>query len=107
MEIISTTVTRTARHKTEEVTYNIDYSTTDGRLDRVGLNVYRPSSGESGEEYLGTVHYDGHTVSCNLRWNGRLAAIFTAATDFISEIIASETANAPHNATTNNNTTTK
>jgi hypothetical protein len=87
MDITSTTVTRTAKHKSNGADYNIDYSTTDGHLDRIGLNIYRPPHDDQGEEYLGSVHYDGHNISCNLQWSDDLAALFETAVGFIAEVI--------------------
>ncbi len=89
MEIIRTTIIRTAHHKTETVAYNIDYSTTQGQLERAQINVYRPPVGEVSEEYLGSVHYDGQTLSSSLRWSDDLAGIFETAASFIAEIIKS------------------
>jgi hypothetical protein len=103
MEITSTTVTRTARHKTNGAAYNIDYSTTDGHLDRIGLNIYRPPQDGEPEEYLGTVHYDGYNISCNLRWSDDLAALFETAVGFIAEIIE-EVGDEPSEETPANNT---
>jgi hypothetical protein len=89
MEITSTTVTRTAHHKTNGAVYNIEYSETNGRLDRIGLNIFRPPQEGEIQDYYGSVHYDGNAISCNLRWNENLAHLFEAATAFIAEIIES------------------
>ncbi len=103
MEITSTMVTRTAHHKTENAIYNIDYSTTDGRLDRIGLNIFRPQKEDEAESFVGTVHYDGHNISCHLRMEDDLANLFETAAGFIAEIIE-EVGNEPANETPDNNT---
>jgi hypothetical protein len=87
MEITSTTVTRTARHTTESAIYNIDYSTVDGRLDRVGVNIFRPAEGSEAETWPGSVHYDGRNVSCNLGWGEDPARLFETAIGIIAGII--------------------
>jgi len=89
MEITSTTVTRTARHTTAAAHYNIDYSVIDGRLDRVGLNIFRPPHEDVAERHLGSVHYDGHNIACHLPMEDDLADLFETAVGFVAEIIES------------------
>ncbi len=102
MEITRTTVTRNARHTTPTGIFSIDYTTTDERLDHVGVDVFR-SPLESGEEtFIGTVQYDGHNIACNLPMEEDLAHLFETAVGFIAEIIES-TGHTPEEEAPDNN----
>lgn len=93
MEITSTVTTKTARHVTDEAAFSIDYTTTNGKLDRIQLNIFAPTAQpedeNSNETYLGSIYYDGQNLTCSIPWSDRVPEYFEAATDFISEIICS------------------
>jgi hypothetical protein len=96
-------VTRTAHHTTENAIYKIDYSTTNDRLDRIGLDIFRPPQEEQEESFVGTVHYDGHNISCHLGMEEDLVNMLETAVGFIAQIIE-EVGNEPAEAMPNNHT---
>lgn len=89
MEITSTILTKTARHATDHGVYNIDYTITNGKLDRIQLNIFRPPAENEAEVYLGMVYYDGQNITCNIPWTENAALYFDTAADFIENIIES------------------
>lgn len=89
METITTILTKTGRHTTDHGIYNIDYTITNGKLDKVQLNIFRPAGENAAEEYLGMVYYDGNNVTCHIPWTDNAALYFDTAADFIEEIIES------------------
>ncbi len=89
MEITTTTVTRTARQTTPAGIFNIEYSTINERLERVGIHILRPPLENEAESFLGTVHYDGRNISCHIVMEEDLAHLIETAVGFIAEIIES------------------
>lgn len=89
MEITSTTVNRTARHITEKAILSADYTTTNGQLERIQVNIYESATETDSQAYLGTVYYDGRNVSCHIPWHEDAVYYFQAAAGFIASIIES------------------
>ncbi len=89
MEITRTTVTRNAQHTTPAGIFSIDYSTTDERLDHIGIDVFRPAQEGGEESFVGTVNYDGQFISCRFQMEEDLSHLFETAVGFIAEIIES------------------
>ena len=87
MEITNTVTTKTARHVSDKGAYNIDYTITNGKLDRVQLNIFQMPEEDQEEVYLGTVNYDSGNISCIIPWHEDAAHYFEMATAFIAEII--------------------
>lgn len=75
MEIITTTVTRTAEETTPNGTYAIDYTVTDGKLERASATVRSPDEQENGK-YLGNIGYENGSINCSfLYYPDRKAAL--------------------------------
>lgn len=89
MEITSTVVTKTARHQTEEESFNLDYIMTNGALDNVQVSIFHLPQENLEEQYLGSVSFDGRSISCNIPWSDGVSGYFETAIGFIAQIIES------------------
>lgn len=99
MEITSTVITRTARHRTDSVLFTIEYTVVDERLDRIHLNMFDPvpqplSDAAEAEqaatptqgEYIGSIYFEGRNLSCNIPWREDAAELFSTGVGFIARI---------------------
>ena len=60
MKIIRITTTKTAQERTERAFYNLDFTMTDGALERVVATVYTPESrldSDPAPVFIGTLTY--------------------------------------------------
>lgn len=93
MNIIKTTIVKTAREETSAAIYNFEYTITDKVLERVVATLFTPAGSAEhpeGEQYLGTITYEHENLYCNLPCTGRQAApLITQFEDFLQQIKAS------------------
>lgn len=74
MKIIRITTTKTAQERTERAFYNLDFTMTDGALERVVATVYTPESrldSDPAPVFIGTITYENGQIFCSLP-KGRL-----------------------------------
>ncbi len=79
MKIISTVKTDTALMQTGNALYVVEYTTTDGKLNRIQVTVKKPVTDDTPTEdapILGYIYLDHGNISCNLFGNVGLASLF-------------------------------
>lgn len=65
MEIINTTITRTAEETTANGTYALDYSVMNGKLDRVQVSIRGNKADDNGNRYLGNIVFENGSINSN------------------------------------------
>ena len=99
MNIIRITTTKTAREKNEHALYNLDFTITDGVLERVLATIYDPSTNLESDVapiFIGTITYENEQVFCSLPGRASIAELMADFEEFmnnIQTIVASETEN--------------
>lgn len=85
MEIIDTTITRTAEESTPCGIYSLNFTVTNGSLERVHAAV-RSSKGD--DKYLGNLVYENGNINASLlcRAEGKTAPLVEDFEGFIAEI---------------------
>lgn len=94
MDIIRIT-TKTAQERNERALYNLDYTLTDGTLERIVATdtpESRPDS-DTAPVFIGTITYENGQVFCSLPREAAIAGLMADFESFLSRIqadIASE-----------------
>lgn len=66
MNILKTTITRTAEEKTANGHFKLDYTVSDGVLERISATIHKPGPQPGvSNEYLGTIIYEASAVNLN------------------------------------------
>ncbi len=67
MKITNTIITRHANGETSNGKYQLEYSITNGTLNRVFANISRlPTDENPNETYIGNISYDNGMMNCSL-----------------------------------------
>lgn len=91
MEIINVTTTKTAQERNEHGLYLIDYTITNGCLERVHAAVYDSSANLSGEmspPFFGNVTYENGQIFCSLSEGAPVAILVSDFELYLKEIKA-------------------
>lgn len=87
MEITSTIITRTACQESDRARFAIEYSTVDGRLQRIRMNILTPATeAEPEEKYLGNACFDGREFSCSIHFTEDIPYYIEKALECIRQI---------------------
>lgn len=89
MKVIRTTTTKTAQERNENALFNLDYTITDGTLERVLATVYSPESELESEEapvFLGTITYENGQVFCALPGDASITDLMNDFEQFLAQI---------------------
>lgn len=67
MNIIKTTITRSAEEITANGLFKLDYTVCDNVLERISVTIHKPSEKKGmPNEYLGSIVYEAAAVNLNL-----------------------------------------
>lgn len=91
MDIIRITTTKTAQERNERALYNLDYTLTDGTLERIVATVYTPESrpdSDTAPVFIGTITYENGQVFCSLPREAAIAELMADFESFLSRIQA-------------------
>lgn len=89
MNIISTTLTRRAEERTAQALYHIDYTITDGTLERVLAAIYHPvATQDAGEApaFVGNITFEGGQIFCSLPESAPVAEHMAAFEEYLAEV---------------------
>ena len=90
MDILSTTIIKTAEETTANAFYALEFTLVNNQLTKVQASVYGLPSGEHGEkQHLGYVIFENDNINCSLPGTAPLLKIFTDF-EFFMELIKSE-----------------
>ena len=88
MNITNTLVTRSAVLETAGAFYYAEYTEENERLLRVQCNIHEPAvEDDVPGPYVGSVHMDHGTISCNMPFSEKSADYFKTAADMIVSIL--------------------
>ncbi len=94
MDIIRITTIKTAQERNDRAFYNMDFTVTDGMLERVVATVYTPGSrldSDTAPAFIGTITYENGQVFCSLPKEASIAGLMTDFEQFLSQIQAAVT----------------
>lgn len=89
MKIIRITTTKTAQERTERAFYNLDFTITDGTLERVVATVYTPESRPDSDPapiFIGTITYENSQIFCSLPKDASIAGLMGDFENFMVQI---------------------
>lgn len=89
MKIICITTTKTAQERTERAFYNLDFTMTDGALERVVATVYTPESrldSDPAPVFIGTITYENGQIFCSLPKDASIAGLMGDFENFMVQI---------------------
>lgn len=67
MNITNTILTRTATEVTQNASYTLEYTVTNGSLDRIQATIEELSVNENTEQhFIGTIYLEHGNLSCNI-----------------------------------------
>ena len=72
MKVTSTIITKVAEATTENGSYNLEYSITDGILERVQTTAFKPSTNEQ-RIAVGSIYYDRGSVTINMPFSSDMS----------------------------------
>ena len=87
MKVTSTIITKVAEATSENGSYNLEYSITDGVLERVQTTVFKPSTTEQ-RIAVGSIYYDRGSVTINMPFDPDMAKYVADATTQIESILS-------------------
>ena len=87
MKVTSTIITKVAEATTSNGSYNLEYSITDGVLERVQTTAFKPSTNEH-RIAIGSIYYDRGSVTINMPFNSDMAKYVADATTQIESILS-------------------
>lgn len=70
MDIIKTTVTRTAEEKTAHGIFNVEFTVSDDTLERISATIRKADNKGLPGEYLGSAVYEASATNLNLMNTG-------------------------------------
>lgn len=91
MNIIRTTTTKTVQERNERALYNLDYTLTDGTLERVLATIYSPGSdldSAAAPTFIGTITCENGQIFCSLPADAPVAGLMGDFADFLDRIKA-------------------
>lgn len=78
MNVTIVTVITTAEEKTDNATYVVEYTVTNGTLTRASANIMEPYNSKSSDlQSIGMIYLEQDIVTCNLPKDRDLAPYFT------------------------------
>lgn len=89
MDIIRITTTKTAQERNERALYQLDFTTTDGALERVVATVYTPESRPDSDTppvFIGTITYENGQIFCSLPKEASIAGLMADFENFMVQI---------------------
>ena len=87
MKVTSTIITKVAEATTENGSYNLEYSITDGVLERVQTTAFKPSMNEH-RIAVGSIYYDRGNVTINMPFGKDIAKYVADAVGQIENILS-------------------
>lgn len=95
MEIIDTTIIRTAESTTANGSYVLDYTVLNRKLERVQATIRSTKAEDNGERYLGNIVYENGSINSNFLYNigkpiAPMIADFEKFMDDILEVLQEE-----------------
>lgn len=87
MKVTSTIITKVAESTTENGSYNLEYSITDGILERVQTTAFKPSTNEQ-RIAVGSIYYDRGSVTINMPFSSDMSKYVADATRQIESILS-------------------
>ena len=87
MKVTSTIITKVAETTTENGSYNLEYSITDGILERVQTTAFKPSTNEQ-RIAVGSIYYDRGSVTINMPFSSDMSKYVADATRQIESILS-------------------
>ena len=87
MKVTSTIITKVAEATTENGSYNLEYSITDGVLERVQTTAFKPSTNEH-RIAVGGIYYDRGSVTINMPVGKDIAKYVADAVGQIENILS-------------------
>lgn len=100
MDIIRITTTKTAQERNERALYQLDFTTTDGALERVVATVYTPESrpdSDTAPIFIGTITYENGQIYCALPKEASIAGLMTDFEQLMALIQADTAAGSAEN----------
>ena len=87
MKVTSTIITKVAEATTENGSYNLEYSITDGILERVQTTAFKPSTNEQ-RIAVGSIYYDRGSITINMPFSSDMSKYVADATRQIESILS-------------------
>lgn len=90
MDILTTTIIKTAEEKTLNAAYSLEFTTTNNQISKVQASVYTLPTGEHAEkQHLGYIIFENENINCSLSGSAPLTKIITDF-EFFMDLIKSE-----------------
>jgi hypothetical protein len=89
MELINITTTKTAQQRNEHALYTVDYTLTNGTLERVQAAIYEASADLTGEvspPFIGNITYENGQIYCSLPDGAPVATLMGDFEQFLEKI---------------------
>lgn len=89
MELINITTTKTAQQRNEYALYTVDYTFTNGMLERVQAAIYETAAvldGEMSPPFIGNITYENGQIYCSLPDGAPVATLMGDFETFLKEI---------------------
>lgn len=89
MELINITTTKTAQQRNEHALYTVDYTFTNGVLERVQAAIYEAAADPDGEmspPFIGNITYENGQIYCSLPDGAPVATLMGDFETFLEEI---------------------
>lgn len=87
MKVTSTIITKVAETTSKNGSYNLEYSITNGILERVQTTVFKPSASEQ-RVVVGSIYYDRGNVTVNMPFSADMAKYVADAASQIESILS-------------------
>jgi glutamine synthetase len=87
MKVTSTIITKVAEATTENGSYNLEYSITDGVLEHIQTTAFKPSTNEH-RIAVGSIYYDRGRVTINMPFGKDIAKYVADAVGQIENILS-------------------
>lgn len=92
MNIIKTTLIKTAREQTPTARYDLEYTVTDTTLERVVATLFEVTDTQdpaAGDNFMGTITYEHGNIYCNLPCRvGEVSSLVARFEEYLTQIRA-------------------